>query len=267
MEAHQHKQAIALRLKLRVSGAPSTVGAVIISIGLLGCGVQSTGVASPMAPPRWAQPEAEAQAQAAPPRCGSGVTVEPLNTSGLSDRELANRITAYLNNHCLPLARASVTTKADGNREVLLYGFVASDLGKQDAEAKTAALLADSAIGVTDAIKVRPELLASQSQSAAVSGSADNANFEQANNLAEQNAIIQQYQNQNQSGLTSLLAPLLGLGIIGGGFGAGSGVFISPGGSWYPGLSPGFGYGLGLGPYYPSPMGPGTYLGTFPPFP
>jgi hypothetical protein len=276
VEAHQRKQRILVRLTFVASAAArSTLGvscAIIISLGLLGCSAQSTGVAGPILPPGWVQPDADAQFKAAPPACGSGAAVQPLNVSGVSDRELGNDITAYLRDHCLPLARASVTTRANGDREVLLYGFVASDFGKRDAEAKTAALLANSAIGVRNAIMVRPELVASETRSTnAPAASADDAgseaNFEQANNLAQQNAVIQQYQNQNQSGLAGMLAPLLGLGFIGGSLGGGSGIFISPGGGWYPGVGPGFGYGPALGPYYPNPIGSGPYLGTFPPFP
>jgi hypothetical protein len=243
---------------------------MIVSIGLFGCTAQGAGAGAPM-PPAWAQPNANAQAGSAQPACGSDVSVQPLDVSAVDDRELSKRITTYLNDHCLPLVRASAARRAGGDRQVLLYGFVASDFGKRDAEAKTAALLANSAIGVRDEILVRPELASKTGSSNAANAPGNNTqsadNFGQADNLAQQSAAIQQYQNQNQSGLAGMLGPLLGLGFLGGSFGGGSGIFISPGTGWYPGAGPGFGYGPAVGPYYPSPIGSGPYLGTFPPFP
>ncbi len=237
---------------------------VIASIGLSGCAAQSPAIGA--SAPVWAQPNANAQSEGASAACGSTATVQPLDVNAVNDRELSDRITGYLNDHCLPLARASVAREADGSREVLLYGFVASDFGKRDAQAKTAALLANSGIPVKNTIMVRPDLTALQNQPANTANSAA-YNAEQANNLAQQNAAIQQYQNQNQSGLAGLLAPLLGLGFVGGGFGGGSGVFISPGvgTGWYPGMAPGFGAGPVVNPYFPAPMG-ATPFG-FQPFP
>lgn len=278
MDRSKHGQNMLARLRIGATGAawPGWCAscAVIVSLVLPGCAAQSPGAAGPMTPPGWAQTNANAQAIGGQPICGSGVAVQPLDVNTANDRELGNRITVYLNDHCLPLARASVTRRGDGDREVLLYGFVASDFGKRDAEAKTDELLANSGIPVRNTILVRPELVASQTQSTnASNGSADNTgsanNFEQADNLVQQSAAIQQYQNQNQSGLAGLLAPLLGLGFMGGSFGGGSGIFISPGvgTGWYPGAGPGFGYGPAVGPYYPNPIGSVPYPGTFPFFP
>jgi hypothetical protein len=230
-----------------------------------------------MPPPGWAEPHPNANPNNTQPACGSALSVQPLEVSVVGNpekrnRELADRITRYLNDHCLPLIRASVDSRANGDPEVLLYGFVASDFGKRDAEAKTAALLANTGIGIRDAILVRPQLT-SQTRAANSADTAQNNtqsadSLEQASELAQQNAAIQQYQSQNQNGLGTILAPLLGLGFIGGGLGGGSGVFISPGaGGWYPGVTPAFGYGPALGPYYSNPIGPGNYLGGFAPFP
>ncbi len=275
MDRCNHKQKMLARMWARVTGAARPAWcasyAVIVSLVLPGCAAQGPRTADPMTPPGWAQTNANAQVIGAQAICGSGVAVPPLDVNTANDRELGNRITAYLNDHCLPLARALVTRRNDGEREVLLYGFVASDFGKRDAEAKTDELLANSGTPVRNTILVRPELVASQTQSTTASNaSADNAgsanNFEQADNLAQQNAAIQQYQNQNQSGLAGILAPLMGLGLMGGSFGGGSGIFISPGvgTGWYPGVGSSFGYGPALGPYYSNPMGSGAYPYGFP---
>lgn len=53
---------------------------------------------------------------------------------------------------------AQLLTNPNGTREVVLYGFTATDFGKQDAVTKSREYLKDSTISVSNRIKVRPEL-------------------------------------------------------------------------------------------------------------
>jgi hypothetical protein len=67
-------------------------------------------------------------------------------------------LTKYLHTHHLPLVSAQFVTAADGTREVIVYGFTATDFGKQDAVTKSRRFLNDNAIAISNRIKVRPEL-------------------------------------------------------------------------------------------------------------
>jgi len=62
-----------------------------------------------------------------------------------------------LNDHCFPLVRASARDSVD-NPEIIIYGFVASDSSKRDAEAIADALLANTLVRIRDAVLVRPEM-------------------------------------------------------------------------------------------------------------
>lgn len=65
---------------------------------------------------------------------------------------------AYLKQNRLPLVGAQVTKDSNGARRVVLYGFVATDDGKQDAEAKAIAFLGQPPPTVDDRLVVKPEL-------------------------------------------------------------------------------------------------------------
>jgi hypothetical protein len=67
-------------------------------------------------------------------------------------------LTKYLHTHHLPLVSAQLLAKPDGARQLVLYGFTATDFGKQDAVTKSRRFLNDSAIAISNQIKVRPEL-------------------------------------------------------------------------------------------------------------
>src|SRR5690242_14749239 len=56
-----------------------------------------------------------------------GGTIDSPQSQGLSD---------YLKHHSLPLVGAQVVTSPSGGKQVILFGFVASDFGKTDAEQK-----------------------------------------------------------------------------------------------------------------------------------
>src|SRR5882672_4366876 len=53
-----------------------------------------------------------------------------------NDTAQSGTLTSYLQSHRLPLVGAQVLTNGGGNRQIILYGFVASDFGKQDAADK-----------------------------------------------------------------------------------------------------------------------------------
>lgn len=64
----------------------------------------------------------------------------------------------YLHGQRLPLVNARIL-RQDGARSVLLYGFVATEQGKQHAVQRTTVFLRDPTVTVLNRIKVRPELL------------------------------------------------------------------------------------------------------------
>jgi hypothetical protein len=74
------------------------------------------------------------------------------------DSAASDSLTAYLRKNRLPLVGAQVQTTPDGQKRLMLYGFVATDYGKQDAETKALAHLGGSGITVENRIAVRPEI-------------------------------------------------------------------------------------------------------------
>jgi len=167
-------------------------------------------------------------------------------------------LTDYLKSQRLPLVRAQLVDTANGKRQVILSGFVATDKGKSNAESYTRRYLNDSTIDVDNRIKVTPELAKTAPSPAPAAepyattdpyGSTmagPSAYQQQYANDPNQYANQYQYQTQNQSLLMTLL-PLIG---IIGGFG------MSSGGSSF-GYSGGFGSGYGYPNYGPPPPPPG----------
>jgi hypothetical protein len=68
-------------------------------------------------------------------------------------------LTEYLHENRLPLVEARMTTDDNGGRSLLLYGFVATDYGKRDAEDQARDFLDDPDVAIVNRIKVTPELL------------------------------------------------------------------------------------------------------------
>ena len=91
---------------------------------------------------------------AAPSASGTvaGGTIDSPQSQGLSD---------YLKAHSLPLVGAQVVTSSSGGKQVILFGFVASDFGKTDAEQKARHYLKDPTLVVDNRIKISPELAGS----------------------------------------------------------------------------------------------------------
>jgi hypothetical protein len=73
-------------------------------------------------------------------------------------------LTTYLRQHRLPLVGAQVLSDAAGNRRIVLYGFVATEFGKNDAAAKALAFVQNEAQAgaaapqLENRIEIRPEI-------------------------------------------------------------------------------------------------------------
>jgi len=204
----------------------------------------------------------------------AGGTIDSPQSSGLSD---------YLKHHSLPLVGAQVVTSPSGGKQVILFGFVASDFGKTDAEQKARHYLKDPTLVVDNRIKISPELAGGKASSGATVNGVPSANAmppdgtdpyaasgsiqDYQNNMPPdayayqaQGQQLQQYQQYNSappSMLTTLLPMLLGGGMmVGGGGGYGGGGF----GGFSSGYAPGYG-GYGY-PSYPPPMPNSGFSGS-----
>jgi hypothetical protein len=224
-------------------------------------------------------------AQAAPSSAGTvvGGTIDSSQSQGLSD---------YLKHHSLPLVGAQVVTSPSGGRQAILFGFVATDYGKTDAEQKARNYLKDPTLVVDNRIKISPELANSKGGSTpnpapsyqspsgttdpyASTGSGTGSVQDYQNNMppdayAYQQQGAGQYQQYgggqygssigggSSSGLMMMMS-LLGM-FGGGGVSMGSGGY---GGGSYGGFSSGTrtygGYPSGGYPSYPSYPPPSSY--------
>ena len=162
-------------------------------------------------------------------------------------------LTKYLHTHRLPLVSAQLLTNADGTQRVVLYGYTATDFGKQDAVTKSRSYLKDGSISITNRIQVRPELGIQRAAPNPVPGdtaagtsgeySAQNVNSEASSQPANPNAA--NLQNQSQRDIQSYTAQQQqgyrqqpGMGGLGGGpamggmgtMGGGSGLTFGSGG-------------------------------------
>lgn len=201
-----------------------------------------------------------------------------IDTHGYTPDEAESRaLTDYLTQHRLPLVGAQVLTGPDGQRALVLYGFVGSEFGRNDAADKARRFTGNPSMMVDNRIKVRPELLASGSSasgSAATSEDASSAEEEsypgiESYTQQQANAQSQYQQNQNPgSGMSTILPLIMMLGILsmgmasgGSGFSVGSPMTGSPYGypynpyPGYPSPSP-YGSPYAPSPYSSSPFGP-----------
>jgi hypothetical protein len=200
----------------------------------------------------------------------AGGTIDSPQSQGLSD---------YLKHHSLPLVGAQVVTSPSGGKQVILFGFVASDFGKTDAEQKARHYLKDSSLVVDNRIKISPELAGAHGSSGSSSNGLppDNMMPSSSTDPYASSGSIQDYQNNEPPGaqayqaqgmqqqyqqynsappsmLTTILPMLLGgggmtLGGGGGGFGGGMGGGMGGFGSGYAPSYGSYGY-----PTYPPPM-------------
>jgi hypothetical protein len=73
------------------------------------------------------------------------------------DKSTSDKLTKYLHTHRLPMVGAQITN-TDSGRQLMLYGYVATDFGKDDAVTKSKKYLHDSSIPVTNNIRVNSQL-------------------------------------------------------------------------------------------------------------
>jgi hypothetical protein len=259
----------------RIANALTVFGLAVVLAGLSACEPQQNpnGTGASKASSIGNSSNYDSGSMPPPSSAGTvaGGTIDSPQSQGLSD---------YLKHHSLPLVGAQVVTSPSGGKQVILFGFVASDFGKTDAEQKARHYLKDSSLVVDNRIKISPELAGSAGTSgstvngapsgnAMTSGGTDpygsSGSIQDYQNLppdaqayAAQGQQLQQYQQYNSappSMLTAIIPLLLGGGISVGG---GSGGF---GGGYGGGYGGGFGYAPGYGGYgypsypsYPSPM-------------
>lgn len=191
------------------------------------------------------------------------------------DQAQSQALTDYLKNHRLPLVGAQVLAAPDGERQVILFGYVASGYGKQDAENKAHAYMKDTAVTVDNRITIQPELASANAPPGNASMPSGNSNSSSQNYYDPSLGNAQQYQQQSaqdpysnyqayqsqSSGpsMMSTLVPLLGM--FGGSFGTGG-----MGGGSFGGFGTGYGSYGGMGyPTYPPSPSPG--FGPAPPYP
>jgi len=192
----------------------------------------------------------------------AGGTIDSPQSQGLSD---------YLKHHSLPLVGAQVVTSTSGGKQVILFGFVASDFGKTDAEQKARHYLKDSSLVVDNRIKISPELAGGHGNSSPTVNGTPSGNAmpsdgsdpyassgsvqDYQNNMPpdayayQQQQQYQQYNSPPPSMLTTILPMLLGGGMT---IGGGSGGFGGGMGGFSSGYAPSYG-GYGY-PSYPPPM-------------
>lgn len=175
------------------------------------------------------------------------------------DKDASRALTADLKRHRLPLVGAQVLRNpATGQRAVVLYGFVATDYGKSDAQRQAEDYVNDPAVDVENRIIVNPQLLAAGAARGANAAANSPSGVGSYTDQQNQAAQIQQYQQQQQGAATSMstLASLIALlGILSVEMAANSPTNGFAAGPGYP--SP-YGYSGGASPYssYPSPAAP-----------
>ena len=74
------------------------------------------------------------------------------------DKAASETLTNYLRQNRLPLVGAQIGTAPSGARRLVLYGYVATDLGKSNAESKALANLGSPKPEVVNRIVIKPEI-------------------------------------------------------------------------------------------------------------
>ncbi len=269
----------------RIVNALAAFGLAVALAGLASCEPVQNPYGATKAAPLGSSSGFDSNSSMPPPSASGtvvGGTIDSPQSEGLSD---------YLKHHSLPLVGAQVVTSSSGGKQVILFGFVASDFGKTDAEQKARHYLKDPTLVVDNRIKISPELAGSTGRSGstvngvpsgnampadgsdpyAASGSIqDYQNNEPPGAQAYQAQGMPQYQQYQQyqqlnsappSMLTTILPMLLGGGMTmgSGGFGSALGGGMGGGfgggsfGGFGSGAAPGYGGGYGY-PSYPAPM-------------
>jgi len=190
-------------------------------------------------------------------------THPPLLKNAHVDQAQSQALTDYLKTHHLPLVGAQVLAAAGGERQVILFGYVATDYGKGDAESKARRYINNSTVTVDNRIKIEPSLakpaFPSEPQSADagdMSGLSDYQNQTYADQIQQQQ-MSGTYQGTSPMAVVIPLLGMFGGSIGGGGFGVGGGM-----------MGPGVGGGM-MGPGFGGgyPMSPPPSYPVYPTFP
>ncbi len=93
------------------------------------------------------------------------------------DSAASEALTNYLRQNRLPLVGAQIGTAPAGVRRLVLYGYVATQFGKSDAESKAIAYLGSPRPEVVNRIVIQPEIgkMKTGGQAGSASGSPDNS--------------------------------------------------------------------------------------------
>lgn len=98
------------------------------------------------------------------------------------DTAASEALTNYLRQNRLPLVGAQIGTAPSGARRLVLYGYVATDLGKSNAESKALANLGSPKPEVVNRIVIKPEI--AQMKSGGQAGSQADGSLGSANSYA-----------------------------------------------------------------------------------
>ena len=74
------------------------------------------------------------------------------------DTAASDALTSYLRQNRLPLVGVQIGSSSTGERRLVLYGYVATQMGKDDAQAKAVAHLGNPQPEVINRIVIQPEL-------------------------------------------------------------------------------------------------------------
>jgi hypothetical protein len=102
------------------------------------------------------------------------------------DATASEALTNYLRQNRLPLVGAQIGTASTGARRLVLYGYVATEMGKRDAESKALAHLGGTPPEVVNRIVIQPEI--AKLKSGRQSGSSGDAGSSGANDYAASGA-------------------------------------------------------------------------------
>src|SRR5439155_19911700 len=78
--------------------------------------------------------------------------------NGQVDQTQSQALTEYLKAHHMPLVGAQVLKAPDGQKQIILFGYVRTDYGKGDAESKARRYVNSSGATVDNRIKIEPSL-------------------------------------------------------------------------------------------------------------
>lgn len=107
------------------------------------------------------------------------------------DQDTSAALTKYLHHHRLPLVGAQVQRDDAGDPQVRLYGFVATDAGKADAERKAKRFLGVTGVPITNSIQVNPSINSHGASGAAADTSPDSTSAPAQNSNQQWNNAMQ----------------------------------------------------------------------------